>query len=358
VTAAGLGRRRIGVALLGAALLPAAGSAQAEPPGLAAPLGQREPRTPLERVIASKLPSIVKVHGASGVATIRPYAAGVIVSDQGHVLTADLIMIQPGQTRVVLHDGTVYPADLLPAHEELGVRMLKIDAPGKTLVPQVMPERADWPHGTLVVSLGNCYRLAEFSEKVSATFGVLTARARTGLRYRLSDVDYDGELLITDAPNNPGHEGGGLFTLAGDWIGLNTRLVESVETNTQISAAIPTTSLRDYIRRCVTGEPAAEVADAEGTAQRGAYHGIVLFERGLHRSPPAYVERVERGSPAAELGLRPDDLLVRIDNAPIRSCADFHRAAASLRPGATVQVTYKRGTQVLRGSMTLAEAKR
>lgn len=315
----------------------------------------RAPRTPLEKLVAQKLPSLVKIHGASGLSTIDPYATGVIVSAQGHILTLDLIMIQKDQTRVVLHDGSVYHAKLYPSDRKLGVRLLKIDAGEKKLTPLVPSTRTDWSHGTFVVSLGNSFRLAEFSEKISATFGVITARARTGLRYRMSDVDYAGELLITDAPNNPGQYGGGLFTLRGEWIGLNTRIMESKETNTQISAAIPTADVAPYIDHLVRGirAPAEEASDEP---ERAVFHGISLFDHGGRQSPPAYVERVARNSPARKTGLRPDDLIVRLDEYPVRSCAEFRKVMRRFAPDQVVEVTFKRGTRVLRKSMKLEEA--
>lgn len=345
---------RLGVVVVGAGLALGTIRAQDETYGREYAFDDRKPKTAVEKVIAQRLPSLVKVHGASGLSTITAYATGVIVSEQGHILTLDQIMIQKDKTRVVLHDGSVYLAKLYPSERKLGVRMLKIDPKGKKLTPIAPAPRTDYRHGTFVVSLGNSFRLAEFSEKMSATFGVITARAKTGLRYRMADVDYDGELLITDAPNNPGHYGGALFTLTGDWIGLNTRIVESRETNTQISAAIPTWDLGPYIQRMVTGVAPAEPDVAE---VREVYHGIRLFERGLRRSPPAYVERVDRKSPAKKIGLRPDDLIVRIEEYSVPSCVEFHRIMRKYAPGATVEVTFKRGTKVIRKSMTLAEAK-
>jgi len=337
--------------------LAAAGQAQDETYGRDYAFDDREPRSPIEKLISDKLPSLVKIHGASGLSTIDAFATGVIVSEQGHILTLDLIMIQKDQTRVVLHDGSVYRAKLYPSDRKLGVRLLKVDAGEKKLTPLVPSERTDWPHGTFVVSLGNCFRLAEFSEKISATFGVVTARTRTGLRYRMSDVDYDGELLITDAPNNPGHYGGGLFSLQGDWIGLNTRIMESKETNTQISAAIPARDVVAYVDRMVKGVVAPpEVAEEE--PRREVYHGIRLFDHGGRQSPPAYVERVSRSSPARETGLRPDDLIVRLDDYSVRSCAEFRRVMRHFEPGQVVEVTFKRGTRVLRKPMKLEEAPR
>ena len=91
-------------------LLLALGTATATAQGKPYAFAEREPRTVLEQQIEERLPSLVKVHGASGLRTIIPYAAGVIVSEEGHVLTLDLVMIQRDQTRVVLADGSRFPA--------------------------------------------------------------------------------------------------------------------------------------------------------------------------------------------------------------------------------------------------------
>lgn len=315
---------------------------------------ERAPRTVLEALIDSKLPSLVKVHGASGLRTIDPFAAGVIVSREGHVLTLDLVMIQPGQTRVVLGDGSVHLAELLPPEPDLGVRLLKID-PSAVRMPLVPQEPADAvpANGVFVATIGNAFRLAEFSEKLSASFGIVSATARPGLRYRLADVAYDGRLILTDAPNNPGHFGGGMFTLDGAWVGLNARILESTETNTLVSAAIPTADLHAYLDRWVRGVIAAPADDA--TPPRPGHHGIRLFDQGGRRSPPAYVERVARGSPAGTLGLRPDDLIVRIGTRSIRSCAEFGEVIGAYAAGAEVELTWKRGSRVMQGTMTLTE---
>ena len=84
------------------------------------------------------------------------------------------------------------------------------------------------------------------------------------------------------------------------------------------------------------------------------YHlSIRLFDSGLRRSPPAYVERVEPESPAAQVGLRPDDLIVRLGDFPIGSCAEFHRVMKSFAPGEKIDVTFKRGSEVMKIEMTL-----
>lgn len=345
-------------ALFVVVLLAAALSAQTADFGKAYSFAERRPKTRVEVAIDRVLPSIVKVHGASGLATINAYATGIVVSTRGHILTLDQIMIQKGRTRVVLYDGSVHDALLLPGDAELGVRLLKIDPSEVQGELQPLwppePERAAFRTGQFVVSVGNSFRLAEFSEKVSATFGVVVGRANTALRYRMADVDYDGDLILTDACNNPGQFGGGLFTLDGTWIGLNLRLLDSKETNTMLSAAIPTRDLLPYLDEYVLGKRRQE-AVVEKTP---AWTGVVLFEQAGRQSPPAYVERVRPDSPAAKLGLRPDDLIVRLDDYSVRSCVEFRDVLARFSAGQTIKVTWKRGTRVLDGDLLLAEEPR
>lgn len=338
-----------------AVLLPCAlAAAQTEDFGKAYSFDERAPRTLVEQAIDRVMPSMVKVHGASGIRTITGYGTGILVSAEGHILTLDQVMLQKDRTRVVLYDGSVHRAKLLPEDPKLGVRLLKIDphlVEGE-LVPLWPPdeEGARFRTGQFVVSVGNCFRLAEFSEKLSATFGVVVGKANTALRYRMQDVKYDGDLILTDACNNPGHYGGGLFTLDGRWIGLNMRLLDSKETNTMLSAAIPVRDLLPYLEDHILGKRRKE----EVVEKKKPWTGIVLFDKAGRRSPPAYVDRVVRGSPAAELGLRPDDLIVRIDDYSIRSCLEFRTVLEKYGAGETVGLTWKRGTKIKTGDLVLA----
>lgn len=333
----------------------AAAIAQTEDFGKSYSFEERKPSTRVEQAIDRVLPSLVKVHGASGLATISAFATGVIVSKQGHILTIDQIMVQKDRTRVVLYDGSVHQAVLLPEDPKLKVRLLKIDPAlvQGDLQPLWPPgeDEARFRAGQFVVSVGNCFRLAEFSEKMSATFGVVVGRANTALRYRMADVAYDGDLILTDACNNPGHYGGGLFTLDGRWIGLNTKLLDSKETNTMVSAAIPTRDLLPYLEEHVLGKTVA----ATPVKRSAVWTGVVLFEQAGRQSPPAYVERVVPESPAARLGLRLDDMIVRLDDYSIRTCREFREILAKFAPGQTVKVTWKRGTDILTGDLVLAE---
>ena len=74
-------------------------------------------------------------------------------------------------------------------------------------------------------------------------------------------------------------------------------------------------------------------------------------------SPPAYVDRVLPGGPAAEAGLRSDDLIVRVNDFPVRSCSELRRALQQFGPGDVVDVTFKRGDDVHKVSVKLEAAR-
>ncbi|GAB4138487.1 MAG: hypothetical protein Fur0037_04230 [Planctomycetota bacterium] len=95
----------------------------------------------------------------------------------------------------------------------------------------------------------------------------------------------------------------------------------------------------------------------EDVERRPVRTGIVLFEPPGRQSPPAYVDCVVPGSPAAAIGLRPDDLIVRIDGYSVRSCREFREVLARFKPGQIVTLTYKRGTSIERAEMALEEEK-
>jgi serine protease Do len=131
------------------------------------------------------------------------------------------------------------------------------------------------------------------------------------------------------------------------------RLLESKETNTMLSAAIPSRDLLPYLDEYIHGKAQPETA----REIHPVYTGIVLFQQAGRESPPAYVDRVIAGSPAARAGLRPDDLVVRIDDYSIRSCKEFREILTKYAPGQTAQLTYKRGTKIVQTPLQFEEEK-
>lgn len=324
------------------------------------------PRADVQTRIEPLFKSVVKIHGASGLRGIPGYGTGLVVSSRGHVLTWTHVSLLQGRCRIVFEDGSVHEYVRHREHPDLGVTILKpagdLDPQKVPFVPLELPaEKTTYEAGTPVLSVGNSFKLAEFAERVSVTFGVVVSTVRSDLRLNLRKFPFKGDVLIVDAPSNWGTQGGGLFTLDGKLIGLLTTLAESAETNTQLSLAIPAYELAAFVAQA-TGrrKEAVDIASKRARERRAkppVYTGIQLFEAARTLSPPAYIDRVLPRSPAAKARLRPDDLIVRVNEFPIRTCAEFRRALRNFGPGDEVDLTYKRGSRVRKVGLTL-EAKR
>jgi len=324
------------------------------------------PDPAIENHLKPLFASVVKIYGASGFAGLENYASGLVVSDKGHILAWDHAMLTNLRGQVVLADGSEHDARVVARSEELGVVLLKIDPEGipeDVLRPLELPtEPETYEPGTPVLSIGNSYRIAEFEEWLSVTLGVVVSTVRSDLRLKLQKFPFQGDVLIVDAPSNPGTQGGGLFTVDGKLIGMLTPLIESRETNTQLSVVIPAFELSAFVAQFSGKRQLAKdivaVQKSRKKVYKPVYTGIKLFDSGRRRSPPAYVDRVIPGSPAAKSKLRPDDLIVRINEFPVQNCVEYRRILREFGPGDRIDVTFKRGTRVDKVSIVLEEVKK
>jgi len=207
--------------------------------------------------------------------------------------------------------------------------------------------------GQFVLLIGNAYKVAQGRERCAVNFGMVNAIAKLDARLGLSDFHYDGPVILHDAMNNPGVFGGPLVDLSGRVIGLSGRLVESRDTNHQVHYALPVNVLKPFIEDTLArpGAPRVYAGDAsqkepEPDPGEAGYHGIVILKGGVVRATPAYVDRIVPDSPAAKAGLRPDDLILKIDESRVKSWKSFVRLMEHYRAGETVKLTVKRGDDV------------
>jgi len=178
--------------------------------------------------------------------------------------------------------------------------------------------------------------------------GVISLRTTIEARLTKRDVAYEGELVLIDAiTSNPGAAGGAVMTADGKLVGLVGKIINSSETNTRLNYAVPSSRLVKFVE----GEaaPIAEVKPVEQTKK--ADLGVVLFKFG-GRSNPAYVDRVVRGSPAADAKVKTDDMVVSLDGNKIGSVRDFNEILGTLRPNEEILMIVKRGVEMVRIPIT------
>ena len=293
----------------------------------------------------------VRIYGA-GAGMEHGYASGIIVAPDGLILTAQAVLTDAGSIKVVLPGGVVCQgADqvkVLRRSEPLQAVLLKVEA--KTPDFFDLPDRPIVQKGDWVLAVGNWFNVAEGSEWLSATVGVVALRAPMETKRRMQDVPLEGEVLLIDAiTSNPGAPGGAVLSTDGRLAGMIGKVVESKSTNTRLNYAIPS----DLLRGLVSGRdiaPAPALTHNDGAA----FIGLKLFTL-AGKGAPAYVDAVVPGSPAALAGLQKDDLVLRVGEVYVESCKAYLEEAAKFAPGVPVALLIKRQDQVLALRLTPAE---
>lgn len=283
----------------------------------------------------------VKIYGA-GIARVAGYASGVIVSGDGHVLTAQGVYLASQRLRVGLADGSVHPAKVIRRSLSLQVALLKIEQPTPNyfdLTDQPTIRRGDW-----VLAVSNAFKVADGPEPLSVSLGVVSLRTRVEAKRGVQDIDYQGDALMIDAiTSNPGAPGGALVTTDGRLAGMIGRIIESRRTNTRINYAVPVDQLQQFM--------AGESPETPAEMNEKATLGIRLFTLSGLRGP-AYVDRVSPGSPAAAATLQADDLIVSIDGQVVRDVRDYQQKVDRLQVGKKVKLVIKRRGKVIEVAIT------
>ena len=305
----------------------------------------------LPQLIKQCQPKMAKVIGA-GAGRVDGYASGIVVSEDGLILTSQGVFLDGNQVRVELSDGKSYLATILRRDRTLQLALLKIEAERALdhfkLSDQPIGEKGDW-----VVALSNAFKVANASEPMSAMIGIISLRSTIEARLNDRDVAYKGPLVLIDAiTSNPGASGGAVISAEGNLVGMIGKLINSSETNTRINYAVPNATLKQFVDNKIDETASAQSAAKSDNEMLGqADLGIVVFAMGS-RDDPAYIDRVRRGSPAAKLRLKPDDLIVAIDGVQIGTVQEYQKVVDRLVPEVEVSIVFKRGTKLTRKEIT------
>ena len=303
-----------------------------------------------QTAIDSAQKKMVKVYGARA-GRVDGYASGVVVSPDGLIVTMQGVYLDGLNTRVVLPDGTTHPATVMRRHRTLQLALLKVDVPTPEyfkLTEDPRGQKGDW-----VVTLGNAFKVADGVEPMSVNLGIISLRTEIDARFNSRDVAYSGELVLIDAiTSNPGAAGGAVVTVDGELVGTIGRVISSSETNTRLNYAVP----RELLKQFVEGNLQEPTRPTVANRSTAADLGVRLFTLG-GRGQPAYIDRVLQGSPAATVGLRPDDLIISLNGEKIGNVREFEAAMKVLPAGQEVIIIVKRQRDLLRIPITAVEKK-
>lgn len=313
---------------------------------------------------------MVKVYGAGGFRGVNAYCTGVLISPDGFILTVYSPTLDTNNLRVHLYDGTKHAVELVAAEPQLDVALLRIKnqepfkeqpLPFFDLTRPTSPGQVgDW-----VLAFTNQFEVAVRDEPVSVQRGVIAAVVPFAGRRGITEANYKGMAYIVDAiTNNPGANGGLLTTRRGEPLGLIGKELKNTLSETWVNYAMPLPPLADFAAKAMKGQYKRQVREDDKTIEdKKAYHGITLIADVLDRTPP-YIEDIAPGSPAAQAGLRINDLLIfvrhprqdvpeELDERVISSCKVFKDVMAPLAPGTKINMVVRRDGQLLTFDLTL-----
>lgn len=259
--------------------------------------------------------------------------SGVIVRDEGVVVTNNHVIQGADKLKVVLADRREFDAELVLADPQTDLAVLRLQEVGAERLPTLkFADPRSTEVGDLVIAIGNPFGLNQ-----TVTSGIVSALARTGVP--LNDFSF---FVQTDAPINRGNSGGALVDLDGNLVGVNSAILSEGGGSNGIGFAIPSA----LVRRVV------ESALSDGRVVRpwlGARGQGVTFELarslGLERPQGVIVADLYADGPLAKAGLRKGDVLLSIAGEEIFDEQGMRFQAATLAPGSRFEVAYLRGAE-------------
>ncbi|MBD3673762.1 MAG: trypsin-like peptidase domain-containing protein [Planctomycetaceae bacterium] len=299
-----------------------------------------------EQVSQMIQPKMVKIFGAGGLRNLHSYSTGFLVSPEGHIVTVWSHVLDRDQVTVILANGRKETAAVLGAEPQLDLAVLKIVREGLQLPYFDLEETTSAVPGTRILAFSNMFKVATGDEPVSILHGVIAAKTKLTARRGAYEVPYDGPVYIIDAiTNNPGAGGGLVTTTDGQLLAMIGKELRNNESNTWINYAMPMSELTPVIRQIMSGDYVSQQTKNDNEDNPLSYQpldfGILMVPDVVFRTP-AYIEVVEDGSIAAELNLRPGDLVLFVNDNLVQSCREFREQLGNLEAGDDLSLIVRR----------------
>ncbi len=274
--------------------------------------------------------------------------SGIVIDRDGRILTNFHVVDGAKEIRVTLFDGNTYNGKLVGGDPDTDIAVLKVDAPANSLFPVEFGSSTNLLVGQRVFAIGNPFGL----ERTLST-GIISSLdrslpSRTGRRSMKSIIQIDASI-------NPGSSGGPLLDTHARVIGMNTAIASKSGESVGVGFAIPINTIsrvvpllirNGRIRRPDTGIAKVYQTDRgllvaslvhNGPAERAGLHGPLIRKEQKRQGPFVYeTTTIDRAAA---------DLIVAVDDHPIKTADDFLNVVESKQPGDQVTITVIRGGQ-------------
>jgi serine protease Do len=256
----------------------------------------------------------------------RSLGSGILISQDGEILTSYHVVRHADAIKVKLADQTEYEARLIGKDDRTDLALIQIRKSGGNLPFARLGSSSQLDVGDWVMAIGNPFGLEH-----TVTAGIISAKGRV-----IGAGPYD-KFIQTDASINPGNSGGPLINASGEVVGVNSAIFSQSGGNVGIGFAIPI----DLAKKVV------DQLKKNGRVVRG-WLGIraqdvspqLAASLALSRNPAdmAVVTEVGEGSPAAEAGVKPGDVVLELNGKPVPKSQDFPAVIADTPPGQKVKL--------------------
>ena len=248
---------------------------------------------------------------------------GVIVDDQGYIITNNHVIHQADEITVTLSDDRNFQAEVVGTDEKTDIAVLKIDAPN--LLAAQLGDSTEIAPGDWVLAMGNPFGLTQ-----TVTAGIVSAigRANVGI------AEYE-DFIQTDAAINPGNSGGPLVDLSGSVVGINTAIATRSGGYQGIGFAIPINMVKQIMDAIIT----------DGKVVRG-WLGVTIQDLtadlsrsfGFDDTDGVLIGDVVSDGPAEQGGLQPGDIIVAFDGQPVENMNQLRNRVAATKPESQVDI--------------------
>lgn len=272
----------------------------------------------------------------------RSAGSGVIISDDGYIVTNNHVINNATNVEVTLDDKRTFSAKVVGTDPSTDIALLKVEE--KNLPFLNISNSDEVKIGQWALAVGNPFNLTS-----TVTAGIISAKGRS--ISILDDRSFPIESFIqTDAAVNPGNSGGALVDLNGNLIGINTAIASSTGTYTGYSFAVPSNIVKKVTQDLLE----------YGAVQRG-FLGVTISdinqqvadEKKLSSLNGVYVRSTNIGGAAEEAGLKEGDIITRINGISVSSVPQLQEQVGRYRPGDELEVTYLRGNKTYNTKLVL-----
>jgi len=276
-------------------------------PFFGGPQGERDPfRDFFERFFGEQIPREFEQKGLG---------SGVIVSNDGYILTNNHVVEEADEIKVKLSDKEEYQGKVIGRDPNTDLALVKIEA-ARELPAAVLGDSDQLRVGDWVIAIGNPFGLEH-----TVTAGIVSAKGRV-----IGSGPYD-DFIQTDASINPGNSGGPLFNLQGEVVGINTAIVASGQ---GIGFAIPINMAKEELTQL---RERGKVTRGWLGVQIQPWEPGLAQKFGLKEERGVLVGRVMEGEPAEKAGVQKGDVILEVEGHPVKDTRDLLNTVARLQPG-------------------------